>query len=131
MSICKRIYRGFISLVLLGLIGACGQKANNRTSGDVDAETDSIAMCVAHGIPSRAAAIAESKTGHDFLGADNAPMVYIKGGTFRMGSAQFADASPVHEVTVDGFWMDEHEVTNAQFARFVRPQAIKPLLNGR
>jgi formylglycine-generating enzyme required for sulfatase activity len=24
-----------------------------------------------------------------------------------------------HEVTVDGFWIDWHEVTNAQFARFV------------
>ncbi|SFC41760.1 Formylglycine-generating enzyme, required for sulfatase activity, contains SUMF1/FGE domain [Parapedobacter composti] len=80
---------------------------------------DSAATCVAHGIPSRAAVIAESKISHDFLGADDAPMVYIKGGAFLMGSEDFADASPVHEVTVEGFWMDEHEVTNAQFARFV------------
>ncbi|MPZ21522.1 MAG: SUMF1/EgtB/PvdO family nonheme iron enzyme, partial [Luteitalea sp.] len=26
---------------------------------------------------------------------------------------------PVHTVTVSGFWMDEHEVTNAEYAQFV------------
>jgi len=30
------------------------------------------------------------------------------------------DALPVHRVYVDGFWMDATEVTNAQFARFVK-----------
>lgn len=29
------------------------------------------------------------------------------------------DERPVHRVHVDGFWMDEHEVTNAEFRRFV------------
>ena len=30
------------------------------------------------------------------------------------------DAEPVHRVDVDGFWMDRTDVTNAQFARFVK-----------
>lgn len=47
-------------------------------------------------------------------------MVRIPGGTFHMGSEDFyAEERPVHEVTVDGFWMDRYEVTNEQFARFV------------
>ncbi len=48
-------------------------------------------------------------------------MVYVAGGTFRMGSdlAGDPDQRPAHEVTVSSFWMDEHEVTNRQFARFV------------
>ena len=48
-------------------------------------------------------------------------MVYIAGGTFRMGSDLAADPDerPAREVTVSSFWMDEHEVTNRQFARFV------------
>ncbi|MCS6853059.1 MAG: formylglycine-generating enzyme family protein [Gemmataceae bacterium] len=48
-------------------------------------------------------------------------MVWIPPGKFRMGDSQglFPDAEPVHEVELDGFWMDETEVTNAQFARFV------------
>ncbi len=38
-----------------------------------------------------------------------------------MGSEDFyPDERPVHQVTVDGFWMDEHQVTVAEFRRFVR-----------
>jgi formylglycine-generating enzyme len=49
-------------------------------------------------------------------------MVWIPGGRFYMGTddPRFPDARPVHEVEVDGFWMDATEVTNAEFARFVR-----------
>lgn len=47
-------------------------------------------------------------------------MVWIEGGEFSMGSTEFADAQPVHRVAVDGFWIDSTEVTNAQFARFVK-----------
>ena len=38
-----------------------------------------------------------------------------------MGSEDFyPEESPVHEVEVGDFWMDEHPVTAAQFRRFVR-----------
>jgi sulfatase modifying factor 1 len=48
-------------------------------------------------------------------------MVWIPGGTFRMGSDDhYPEEAPAHQVTVDGFWMDRHTVTNAEFARFVR-----------
>lgn len=36
-----------------------------------------------------------------------------------MGSTQSSDSQPVHQVSVDGFFMDATEVTNAQFAEFV------------
>ncbi len=52
-----------------------------------------------------------------------AGMVRIPGGTFGMGSHSKegrADEYPVHQVQVKGFWMDETEVTNAQFAAFVK-----------
>ena len=40
-------------------------------------------------------------------------MPWIPGGTFRMGSEEFyPEERPVHEVTVDGFWMDCLPVTN-------------------
>lgn len=49
-------------------------------------------------------------------------MVWIPAGSFSMGSDDpaFADSRPVHEVTLNGFWMDEHEVTNAEFEKFVK-----------
>ncbi|MDF3076797.1 MAG: sulfatase-modifying factor protein [Sphingobacteriaceae bacterium] len=48
-------------------------------------------------------------------------MVWIPAGSFQMGSDDpaFTDALPIHKISVDGFWMDEHEVTNAEYAKFV------------
>ena len=51
-------------------------------------------------------------------------MVWIPGGEFAMGSADFyPEEGPVHRVYVDGFWMDEHPVTADAFRRFVRDTA--------
>src|SRR5437764_14065474 len=48
-------------------------------------------------------------------------MLYVPGGTFRMGSDKhYPEEAPVHRVTVDGFWMDRYPVTNGQFREFVR-----------
>ena len=60
-----------------------------------------------------------------------AGMVWIPGGEFSMGAADprglehggheaMADARPIHRVYVDPFWMDATEVTNEEFARFVK-----------
>jgi formylglycine-generating enzyme len=47
-------------------------------------------------------------------------IIWIPGGTFLMGSENFyLEERPVHEVSVDGFWMDRYTVTNEQFERFV------------
>lgn len=48
-------------------------------------------------------------------------MVWVPGGAFLMGSRDFyREERPVHHAAVDGFWMDEHAVTNAEFRRFVK-----------
>ena len=49
-------------------------------------------------------------------------MVWIPGGEFSMGSEapDMRDARPFHRVRVDGFWMDQTEVTNEEFASFVK-----------
>ena len=60
-----------------------------------------------------------------------AGMAWIPGGEFSMGMADprgmthggdeaMSDARPIHRVHVDGFWMDRTDVTNAEFARFVK-----------
>lgn len=49
-----------------------------------------------------------------------ADMVWIPGGTFRMGSdSHYPEEKPSHRVTVDGFFIDRTPVTNRQFRRFV------------
>ena len=48
-------------------------------------------------------------------------MVWVPGGAFEMGSEDFyPEERPVHRVEVGGFWMDEHQVTVAEFRRFVK-----------
>ena len=47
-------------------------------------------------------------------------MVWVEGGTFILGEhAHYPEEGPPHEVEVEGFWIDRHEVTNADFAEFV------------
>lgn len=54
------------------------------------------------------------------VGADSTGMIWIAGGVFRMGSDRhYPEEAPVHRVAVDGFWIDRHPVTNAQFRKFV------------
>ena len=60
-------------------------------------------------------------------------MAWIPGGEFSMGAVDplgqdanvvgmqaTEDSRPIHRVRVNGFWMDRTEVTNRQFARFVK-----------
>jgi formylglycine-generating enzyme required for sulfatase activity len=65
-----------------------------------------------------------------------AGMVFIPGGEFSMGALDprgmahgghdpMADARPIHRVYVDAFWMDATEVTNEEFARFVKATGYK------
>jgi formylglycine-generating enzyme required for sulfatase activity len=56
-------------------------------------------------------------------------MKWIPGGKFAMGKEDetHPDEGPIHEVTLDGFWMDETEVTNAQFQKFVDATGYRTL----
>ena len=52
-------------------------------------------------------------------------MVWISGGEFHQGAIAsdtiaMAHERPVHRAAVDGFFMDIHEVTNEQFAKFIK-----------
>ena len=86
------------------------------------------------GAASSLAASAFGPTVPDPAQPDSAPpagMVWIPGGEFSMGCADprgkpfggndpMSDARPIHRVRVAGFWMDATEVTNDQFAAFVK-----------
>ncbi len=47
-------------------------------------------------------------------------MVWVPGGSYDMGDTVYPEESPIRKVKVAGFWMDRTEVTNAEFAAFVK-----------
>lgn len=120
------VYKALTSCLLFGGIIAC-TSANQPSDEQTQATADSAAFCVAKGAPSRASAIRQAASGYESGRDDTTGMVRIQGGQFLMGADEFSDARPVHPVTVKGFWMDEHEVTNAEFARFVAATGYKTI----
>lgn len=69
------------------------------------------------GVPSLASAACQAP---EIGTGPTAGMVWIPGGGFTMGEDdERPEERPAHRVTVKGFWIDRHEVTNAQFRTFV------------
>lgn len=68
--------------------------------------------------PGPAAVATQPPSGQESIKAD---LAEIPGGTFQMGrNTGPPQERPVHEVTVQKFFMDRTEVTNAEYADFVR-----------
>src|SRR5687767_8853109 len=66
--------------------------------------------------PAWAACLAPEAAGDSAVGG----MVWVPGGSFTMGEDDAQpEERPAHRVTVSGFWIGRHEVTNAEFATFV------------
>lgn len=114
----------WIAFVLL-FLAACGQKTestndNIDTTATSNAQHEKMSSCT--DIPPRFA-IVKSDDNNIVRGEGSTDgMVKIPGGTFMMGADNDQareDEYPKHQVTVDGFWMDETEVTNAQFREFI------------
>jgi eukaryotic-like serine/threonine-protein kinase len=51
---------------------------------------------------------------------DGMPMVFVPAGEFTMGSEDGpVNEQPVHQLTLSAFWIDQTEITNAMFAKFM------------
>jgi len=62
---------------------------------------------------------------------DGMVMVYVPAGEFIMGSETYADEKPQRTVTLDTFWIDSTEVTNAMYARCMESGACRATGKGR
>ncbi len=103
----------FYKFILLGLVGtslvginSCGQKTKSDSESESSYKADfiSIDQITFNGDTSKAG------------------MVPIPGGAFMMGADNIQadqDEYPKHKVFVDSFWVDQHEVTNDQFTKFI------------
>lgn len=47
-------------------------------------------------------------------------MVWVPSGSLTLGDTVYPEEGPLHKTEVPGFWMDRTEVSNAQFAAFVK-----------
>jgi formylglycine-generating enzyme required for sulfatase activity len=121
---------------------ACGgNKEKKESSGNIyQVKVDGAVSCTSIGLIPADSVLYMQGGGSDFKPTlANAHtesvavngMVWIPGGEFSMGGVNPAgmqegghevmfDARPVHRVYVDGFYMDETEVTNAEFDAFVK-----------
>ena len=69
-----------------------------------------------------------------FSAVDGMPQVYILAGKFRMGGMDVRsgpDERPAHDVTLDAYWMDQLEVTNAMYRLCVQSGPCTPPQNFR
>ncbi len=112
MFLCNLTGIFFLAFVFL----SCDNKAVDNSL----AVADSSHNCIQ--VPARfSTADIDSLQGSN-IEVSESGMVYIPGGNFMMGgdNAQASkDEYPKHSVTISPFWMDETEVTNAQFKTFV------------
>jgi len=97
--IFKKIIPGIVGSAFLLSIVCCQNNDDQKDAGDAIGK-----------IEKTAAVMVQPK------------MLWVPGGSFKMGTNDplFPDAQPMHTVTVKGFLMDEHEVTNAEFEKFVK-----------
>lgn len=117
-------------LACIGLwVGSCKSGKEKASESQAHAgspatkmTTDSMAYCS----PGSKTAYVVNDTGQSAKipqgKASHEGMVWIKGGAFMMGATDNEgrpDEYPAHQVKVNGFWMDQHEVTNGQFRKFV------------
>ncbi len=69
------------------------------------------------------------KLDHQLGDKDRASMVFISAGPFTMGRNDAGlDEQPTHRVFLDAFYIDRHEVTVEQYAKFLKSENAQPPL---
>lgn len=103
---------------------SCKQKSKPVTAqAKIPFVKTTAPVCCNSNIPARFKVIKTAFAIPSAKSSNHQNMVWVDGGSFMMGgdNKQAApDEFPKHKVTVDGFWIDKTEVTNAQFAAFVK-----------
>lgn len=87
-----------------------------------------LALLAGCGSQQEQAARPTAQSGSSCANLVAAPMVAIPGGSFVMGdNPLYREEGPPHTVSVKSFWIDAHELTNAEFAAFVKATGYKTM----
>lgn len=113
--------------ILLLLICACTDKNQSSNQTSQHCHTGQSSSIVRTGLSTRFIEELEAMPIDKKESLSKSGMVWIEGGDFKMGSTNDPqipqirqDESPQHSTSINGFWMDESEVSNAQFLAFVK-----------
>lgn len=122
----KRI---FVFIIVFPALHGCQQKPAETT----DSHSYEDRVSCQSTLPVRFGAAIKTAAPSDLLSSnakDRTGMKWIPAGTFMMGATDKEgrpDEYPGHSVKVDGFYIDATEVTNAQFAAFVKATGYKTI----
>lgn len=125
MKITMTLYRISILSLFISvsfLLKACQlgkDKATESSTNATETLGETSIVCGTEGSTSGLNPIVKSKLIFNSLGVDNSKMIWVPAGGYKMGATAFSDAKPIHYVSIPGFWIDQHLITNAQFALFV------------
>ena len=112
---------GVAAVIAFAVIRSSVLPPDKKTEASLPMSAPNHSVTFSPSIPNATPVLASSPSG----------MAWIPGGEFSMGAMDppattqagmhsAADARPIHRVYVDGFWMDKNDVTNEEFARFVK-----------
>lgn len=110
--------RDFLLYIAAGLMCSC----NAADPTPAAAENIDTAISCESNLPARFPVAGADTAVRQADSVSHEGMVWIPGNTFGMGASDGEgrpDEYPQHTVTIDGFWIDATEVTNAQFRAFV------------
>ena len=95
------MYKSLTAVLILGIVVALGYFITMNGKAPMSDETRSMTSC--------------SKP------AEHADMVWIEGGSYTRGAAEFyPEEGPPQDIRVGGFWIGRFEVTNARFSEFIK-----------
>ncbi|HLO32559.1 MAG TPA: formylglycine-generating enzyme family protein [Anaerolineales bacterium] len=129
----KRTFLLFLHLATAGMfmLTACGSKsAPTVVPTTLDLPLTETPQPTKTVIPTPTLGIGSTRISEK----DGATLVYVPAGEFAMGSTDqdslaSNDEKPPHPVTLDAFWIDQTEVTNAMYAKCVNAGNCKPPIN--
>jgi formylglycine-generating enzyme required for sulfatase activity len=124
-------------LILLGVIGAAvllnldppGSVAETEATATLQSAIIAALTAIAPTItPTPEPSATPSPTPEPLIAETGARMIYIPGGVFRIGydEGEEADEKPAQIVRLDPYYIDETEVTNAEYAQCVAAELCSP-----
>jgi formylglycine-generating enzyme required for sulfatase activity len=143
MNAIRRAQAGLVGVALstlVALLSACGHGPRKRCEASSPARRPSASACFLAGwaVPDGAETDAEGRPREIRRLRDGARMVLVPAGRFRMGVVDrdflaMREEMQAHDVDVGAYYLDVHEVTRGQWARFAGSRAAsrRAPLDGR